>query len=388
MLLIQNPGHQVSAAAAIDGGGAPCGLGYGSGWDVILPCGWSMPFLMNLVYRGARAAGLKEVHSIAVEAGVFSYPNCFPDTAAGREWELHDWQELQAKHERIPPAKRPNFNKLGVQAPFHYPWSTLLSDWSSYSSGVVNNEGGSLEESQAGTSTTPDVASLTATSAEGDAQDYLDDDMYVLRSKSVLRQLQKILSHSSKKTQTSAGHSPPAKVNRTCKEMSSVHQPCAESCIPEPPGGTRCLVPVQVTMVQRGHSQPFSMICLPTTDDIIKLGNDKLYGGPLEDIHMIEEPAKAKKKVKPKIPILHPQKRELPRLKTIVRTCSRHIVGFIKEGNFSYAKGSGFGLGFVCYEGLLEISKLKRPDRMRDCIVLVRNSTSLQYRFAKLHIVC
>jgi ribonuclease P/MRP protein subunit POP1 len=319
---------------------------------------------------------------------VFSYPNLFPDTVAGRNWELLNWKELQAKHDRIPPAKRPNFEKLGVLAPFHYPWQKLITEWSRYESVRLNSTEPSSKETQ------PHVSSGSegpcTKGPDGYSQDDLDGEFYVLRSRLVLRQFQKMLTQQTNKSQNgkSDGRCPQAKVSRKSKAMTSVHEQHVASCILEAPYDSQCLIPIRVSMIQRGHSEPFSMICLPTIEDIVKLNKDKSYSGPLEEIHKIKtlQKDKAKNKIKVKIPC--PQTRELPKLKTILRSCSRHVIGFVKEGNFSYAKGSGFGLGFVASQALPELSKLDRPERYKDCVVLVRNSTSLQYRFAHLYISC
>ena len=40
---------------------------FGSGWDVVLPAGWAMPFWMNLVYRGARVGGLQQLAQLSLE---------------------------------------------------------------------------------------------------------------------------------------------------------------------------------------------------------------------------------------------------------------------------------------------------------------------------------
>ena len=40
---------------------------FGSGWDVVVPAGWAMPFWMNLVFRGARVGGLQQLAQLSLE---------------------------------------------------------------------------------------------------------------------------------------------------------------------------------------------------------------------------------------------------------------------------------------------------------------------------------
>ncbi|KAH9363385.1 hypothetical protein HPB48_019483 [Haemaphysalis longicornis] len=73
---------------------------FGSGWDVILPSGWGRPFWIALVYRGARASGLRELRSLSLEMGLPCFPFDHPDTAATQKSEEDDRRELMAKHLR------------------------------------------------------------------------------------------------------------------------------------------------------------------------------------------------------------------------------------------------------------------------------------------------
>ena len=87
--------------------------GYGAGWDIILPSGWAMPFWMALIYRGARAVGLKESRACAFEKFEPCFPRDFPDTAAGRAHNESLRMDGEEKFNKYPPAKRPNYHKLG-----------------------------------------------------------------------------------------------------------------------------------------------------------------------------------------------------------------------------------------------------------------------------------
>lgn len=102
-------------------------LGYGSGWDVIVPSGYGLPFWQTFIMFGARSGGLRETESLAFEMGECYLP---PDSEAGREEENRIEKEMRDKYFRLPPSKRVNYMKLGVSTPFICSWKKLLSDWS------------------------------------------------------------------------------------------------------------------------------------------------------------------------------------------------------------------------------------------------------------------
>lgn len=73
VLLIQNPGSQDSSYKR---------LGYGCGWDVIIPAGYGISTWMCLIMWGARAGGIREGKSISFESGIDLF---HPDTKAGKQ---------------------------------------------------------------------------------------------------------------------------------------------------------------------------------------------------------------------------------------------------------------------------------------------------------------
>lgn len=75
LLLIQRPGSQDASYKR---------LGYGCGWDVIAPAGYGMILWLTLTMWGARPGGLRELDSVAREAGGDVH---LPDTVAGEFWK-------------------------------------------------------------------------------------------------------------------------------------------------------------------------------------------------------------------------------------------------------------------------------------------------------------
>lgn len=76
---------------------------------------------------GARTGGLRETESIAFEMGECFLP---PDSEAGSENEKRIDSELRERYFKLPPSKRVNYVKLGINSPFICPWKLLLKDWS------------------------------------------------------------------------------------------------------------------------------------------------------------------------------------------------------------------------------------------------------------------
>lgn len=88
------------------------------GFTLYTPAGWGMPFWQSLVYTGSLVGGIKERNTQSLESSSPAFPIHYPLTSAGQQyWEDRaDKEHLRWK--RKPPAKRPNFDKLGVK----YPW--------------------------------------------------------------------------------------------------------------------------------------------------------------------------------------------------------------------------------------------------------------------------
>ncbi|CAH4032842.1 ribonucleases P/MRP protein subunit POP1 [Pieris brassicae] len=119
VVLIQRPGSQNSTYKKI---------GYGSGWDIILPSGYGLPFWLTFIMFGARPGGLRETEHLSHEKGE-TY--LCPDSVSGTLEEERIELQLKEHYFKRPPSKRVNFIKLGILSPFRCPWMILLRDWSS-----------------------------------------------------------------------------------------------------------------------------------------------------------------------------------------------------------------------------------------------------------------
>jgi len=348
VIMVQRPGSHLAPGGGghLHGNGGSQGPSWGSGVDLLLPRGWGMPFWQALVYRGARCGGLNELQSQAFEGREFLFPNSYPDTAAGRVTELELEKKQVNKYNRIPPAKRPNYTKLNVISPFKCPWDLLVSGKNSNASNLVNSVSGTGEKKSSHT-------------------------CYILRSKKALRQLQKLLETNQKSANDNLA--------LDIQVLTEKH--------------THSLVPVTLSMVHKGTPTQFAQICLPTSEDMAALEKDRNYGGPVEpqgedpreqQRHQLKRELKAKGVKKPvkldcSLTVLADGPGE------IRDTGSREVVGYVSAGGFSLGAGVGAGQGFVTastFTRLLDVPRGKQGP-----LLLVRNTTSLQYRFARCSVI-
>ena len=118
ILLIQRPGSQISDFKR---------LGFGSGWDVIIPAGYGMYVWLNCIMSGAKSGGWREINTIANESGKEVF---LPDTVSGIKENERNRILNKDKYFKRPPNKRTNYKKLGITSPFACPLSQLVREWS------------------------------------------------------------------------------------------------------------------------------------------------------------------------------------------------------------------------------------------------------------------
>ena len=330
VLLVQQPGFQSSCLqrSVRQPSGAGPGLDFGSGWDVILPAGWSMAFWIALIYRGAKAVGLREQRSLSFEASGLTFPDCCPDTPSGAEMSSSRAAELRSVYNRRPPAKRCSYDKMGVFAPFHCPWLELVQGWMR-----------SCEDRK---------------DADADEQFF-----YCVRSRKLLQMLKDVCADVDSRVKSSKSNS--SHGCTTANVFTELHQ------------SGRAIVKVSVIMMGRGAPSQFALICLPTKDDIPTTAHRDRCSkitveGPTEPLHSKFSNDNASNHV------------------SVLGSAVRPTVGFVMEGGFSHAAARGSGVGFVSAVGLSKLLEQK-ADPQSCTTVLVRCTHSLQYRLAMLRVV-
>lgn len=308
-----------------------------------------MAFWMAFVYRGARTGGLRESQTLALEQGVPFFPNDYPDTPAGEECNKKLKEEGEAQYSRYPPAKRPNYDKLGTKSPFCPPWQKLVEDWSSC--GVASSSA-AVEPSE---SINGKVKSSTV---EGESS-HMDvspvQPLYVLRSRSKLSALRNFVLRGKKVQKKGCKH--PITTSTALLPMDDLMTIVKHD--------VSSLVCVLVRMVGRNVPVPNSTLAIPSKEDITRLTKCKDMAGPVEP--------------------LHKGSRAQTAAKSLRNFCTREIVGFVSSGHFSLARGCGFGVGFCALPGLVKL--LSSTSDKGEVVVLVRGPTTQQYRFSYLTIL-
>lgn len=117
LLLIQRPGSQNPQQKR---------LGFGNGWDVIVPAGYGLSVWLSLIRCGAKSGGWREMDTIANEMGTELFA---PDTVAGMKENDRQMKLRRAEYFRKPPNKRTNFTKMCITSPFAIPFQQLVQEW-------------------------------------------------------------------------------------------------------------------------------------------------------------------------------------------------------------------------------------------------------------------
>ena len=334
-----------------------------------------MSFWVAFVYRGARAIGLKELRHLTFETGQLLYPDHFPDTPPGEEMNLSMYKERFGKYCRMPPAKRCNYIKMGVVAPFHFPWKELVGHW---------------------------VKQVSSNATEMLTDTNQNCGFFCVRDRKYLSELQQKLSPENSRRSSSVA----IKVRRRKQSQKSVHDEASSKTVVEKNAlqlsakCLPCLVPVRIVLSGRGAPGCTSMICLANEDD--------LESSDIRETKHKDPNKPAKKKNKKKSSEItnrdtdnaesdwKPSKRnlktdvdmsKLPTVENVVHNCSRPTIGYVTSGGFSFASGQGVGVGFVSLQGLLAVISQKPKTSSRVATVLVRSTRSLQYRFAKISVI-
>nr|XP_003219552.1 PREDICTED: LOW QUALITY PROTEIN: ribonucleases P/MRP protein subunit POP1 [Anolis carolinensis] len=413
VLLVQHPGK-------IAGEDRP---GWGSGWDIYLPKGWGMAFWLPFIYQGARIGGLREALKHSLYKRTPHVPHDYPDCPAGAQFAKELESNLLEKFKRRPPAKRANYVKHGTLAPFSCPWSKLTQDWEARSkntkgidAATIDNKAcasgeqiscGLSSESHAEESPVMDALDQQremssqnmeieekeeekATNVGKIEEGTLGHSFCVLRSKKLLKQV-------------AIWCQPTSRKNRRIQHLLSnadqkeLNEDALLSTYQRYP---RAVVWISLSLLKKGSPELHTMICIPTEEDLSQLDKSQHFFGPQEPKHSdrfkgkvskqkgIKKRVNSKKVTESSAPDTVNEHQDLvlglwpEPLPDVPSHCSRVLLGFVTQGDFSLASGCGEALGFVSLAGLLEMLMFQ-PASKRG-LVLLRNPGSLQYRFARL----
>ena len=281
----------------------------GSGWDIIMPSNWAMAFWIGLIYRGARASGMRELRKCSLETLVPHFPEDFPDTHTGQQHTKAQKQQLEQKFRKYPPDKRRNYGKLLIQDPFHQPWERLAEKWSrpsrlshflpevnfqedDYDSDedifsqppakrvkvdTGNNASSSTDQDECQSSAP--VVQKTQRKEAALSQQELAPSFYVLRSRDVLTTLNQFLHYLfNQKNKLRAPHPDPTTLLQQAIQEFGIDIYLERH--------SRALILVQFEVLQRGVVGERAAISVPTAADLRALNKkNKAFSGPTEILH-------------------------------------------------------------------------------------------------------
>ncbi|XP_077088731.1 ribonucleases P/MRP protein subunit POP1 isoform X3 [Siphateles boraxobius] len=347
------PGSRLSSSSAVPvllvhQAGRVCGeerRHWGSGWDLLLPKGWGMAFWVPLVYRGVRVGGLHMSVKHSQLMGQPHFPHDYPDCPAGERFQSEQESELLENFKRRPPSKRTNYIKHGCLAPFRCPWQQLTEEWE-------------------------ELVSLSE--ATGSSRDEMP--FTVLRSLKELRLLSGWIRRRLRLRVT-----PDPALARLRVTPDPPLTPAAAAALQKE--FRRSLLWVRLRLLSKGQPALHAMVCVPTTSDLQLLRADGHCSGPQEPRHTDHPRARSDP--------ADPERREPvlrgvcpPPFPRVVSHCSRPVLGWVTQGDFSLTSGCGEALAFISLTGLTH-TLLTQPQDQRG-LVLLRNPASLQYRFAQI----
>ncbi|XP_031178566.1 ribonucleases P/MRP protein subunit POP1 isoform X2 [Sander lucioperca] len=392
VLLVHQPGKQLGHEMS----------SWGAGWDLLLPKGWGMAFWVPLVYRGVHIGGLNMSLKHSQNKGAPHFPHDYPDCPAGVRFQEEQETQLLDKFKRRPPAKRTNYIKHGCLAPFCCPWQQLAEEWE-----LISRQGGEERKGD-----------QTQTTAEADALMTSHGDIPVTKPPSRVTVLR-----NRKSLRVLSGWCRPttSKGQRRCRvgEVPPLDRLALTSFLT---AHGMSLVWVRLSILSKGKPELHAMVCAPTAEDL-KLLKKESFSGPQEPTHkdhfksrirrrkkapkkaatssLCRDKAEGKESELPSASEPNPATSEDAKsssqspshlvvglwpdpLPSVTAHCSRVTLGWVTQGDFSLSAGCGEALGFVSVAGLLN-TLLNQPMEHRG-MLLLRDPTSLHYRFAKINI--
>lgn len=325
IVLIQRSGSQNSEFKKI---------GYGSGWDIIIPRGYALPFWLTFIMFGARSGGLRETESVAFEMGECYLP---PDSDAGKENEKLIEIESREKYFKLPPSKRVNYVKIGINSPFICPWNILLTDWCG---NQVN-------------------------------------DYFVLRNRSLLNGIQdSVTRKQSLPNVENAGFCLiPVYIKLVAKGSLHKH---SLICLPEASDVNN----VKTLFEPHHEDRNEKLRKLRRVEHFKFLKKCKRHNAKLKKKKVTSEKLHKKVKSEPSEYVKTMRELWLPsKVVTVRNTASRQVMGYVSQGAFSFTEGHSCGIGYIAYNAL----QLLLNNGLNQ--VLVRTTSSRKYRLANIVVI-
>ncbi|KAG6900179.1 hypothetical protein C0993_001891 [Termitomyces sp. T159_Od127] len=320
------------------------------GWTLIIPSGWSMAFFSSLTFTGTRVGGQRERQTQAFEAGTPYFPRDLPTSAGYGVYATARAKEEKGRWDRKPPAKRPNYDKLGTSSPWRADWHSILGlPRPKFEEEVKTSEAGGL------VSTQRESADEIGTTTDEALQ------MWLLRGS----EAPSVISNMSRMFNQSAALLQEINKLRAKRGLEALGSNVkAEDLL------RRALVSVTIRMSGRGAPEDLAIIYQVSADEGKKWvralrNNSGTYN------EETEEEVKLSKIIPP----------------------NSSIIGFVTTGHFSLSQGQGFGIGAIPLVKFLELQEQAEKRRtnttssISSLLVKVRNRSGQQCRAAYIEIM-
>ncbi|XP_058067400.1 ribonucleases P/MRP protein subunit POP1 [Anopheles bellator] len=352
ILLLQTPGSQDADYKR---------LGYGAGWDVIVPAGYGLPLWHSLTRWGAKAAGQRELDMMAIESGTDR--SAAPDTILGRSESATAHTEALRRYFNRPNNRRVNYTKLSIASPFRCPWTQLVHEWNGTAKGGVDN---------------PQA-----------------DTFFVLRDKDALAKLRLALD---RKFNIRSIGLPPAALVPLLITLKTRGNPGANAilCLPKRED-------FRANKRNRLDSEHGPVYTEPLRKDPHERERKVLRAQHLRTLKRLRgqrvREKKRRQRANPGVLVriaaanngmrVQEQLEEMAELwlpgqpATVRDQCSRECFGYVTQCCFSLSEGKVTGLAYVTVKGLEKLFKICNKGTFK---VLIRGTRSRGYRFATLRL--
>ncbi|XP_050539445.1 ribonucleases P/MRP protein subunit POP1 [Daktulosphaira vitifoliae] len=343
ILLIQRPGRCLADSRP----------GYGSGWDVIIPSGWAMPFWLGLIMNGCQPGGLRETNTMILEQCLHQSED--PDTNTGKLKALQRKQTAMEKYFKLPPQMRINHVKLGFKTPFHCAWDYLSKEWK-----------------------------------------FSTNDLFVLRNKKQILSLKKCTPQLNKNFDIDYVKNILLDVENSLIHVrlklpfKGVIKPNSHLCLPTPDDIDHIGVYTFKGPVEKLHKD-----LNEKKRKAYRLEHKKLLRS-LRRKRVLEKKKRTvmlnryKRKISPTSQIVKEYLNEMKKLwipeeqHQLKNSCDRTILGFISNSHYSFTESHFVGMGYIPSLALLELFNFWAQSKCKLPYILVRHPCTRQYRIALL----
>lgn len=327
--------------------------GFASGWDLIVPAGWGMPFWISLMYaNGNRAIGQEELLAMRLETGQFVFPEDFADTVSGRAMLRDEEKRLKEAFLRRPKSKRVNYTLNRIESPM-YPALRLIAR----AEAIKQRR----DKTTAPPQKKPRGKELAACPDDVDVD---ESDIRIIRSQQLMQsslgEVWNVLIRSSSRQHN---HRHGYRSPHSSPNLDSVHHDNSlfTDCV--------SFLRVSITLPGKGVPTKNGLICAPAKADLPALrGMGKGRNGFGGFREMLARNGEGKP--------------------------TRLLIGFVTLGGFSLTQGAGVANGIIAVSAIKRLvqqngtfQESSHRDKVPSIAVLIRNTSSLQYRPACIRLV-